>query len=63
MRIKEDRTGVTYWLNGAIETMEPAESVNVYDGQLKCCDQQCQRQRGAQGATRAQDSPACAVKI
>lgn len=24
-----------------MENIEPAEPVNVYDGQLKCCDQQC----------------------
>lgn len=38
-------TCVTYQFNGAMENIDPAESVNVYDGQLKCCDQQSQRQR------------------
>lgn len=55
-------TWVTSQLNGAMENIEPAESVNVCDGQLKCCDQQCQRQHWAQGAKRAEGSPACAVK-
>lgn len=42
--------------------IEPTESLNMCDAQLKCCDQQRQRQEWALGATGAQSSPACAVK-
>lgn len=46
-----------------MENIEPAETLNVYDGQLECCDQQCQRQHCAWGAARPEDPLACAVKI
>lgn len=46
-----------------MENIESAGSVNVNDGQFKRFDRQCQRQHGAQGATRAEGPPACAVKM